>query len=106
MPDLSLCRTDSKASRNIVFCVPVSAYAFDSRHLNLTLQMLLEAVVEDLKTLGQVGVPTKEHGVFWLLCNSIFSERTLVVGAWESNNGMEGYSIVVHCPRSFMGIRV
>ena len=66
MADLSRCRTDSKASRHIICCVPVTSYAFDQQHVNVTLQMLLDVVVEDIHGLSTVGVPNRDHGVPWL----------------------------------------
>ena len=67
MSDVSPCRTDSQASRQIVFCLPVSAYALDEGHVNWTLQLLLEAMVDDLKALSTTGVPSRDYGVAWFL---------------------------------------
>ena len=72
MPELSLCATDSKASRKIVFSVPTTAYAFDENKVNITLQFLFENIVEDLKALSTNGVPSREHGATWLLCVALY----------------------------------
>ena len=56
MSDLTPCRGDSKASRNVAFCIPVEAYTFDENHVNVTLQSVLAAVVADLNLLAEQGL--------------------------------------------------
>ena len=53
---MSPCRTNSKASRNLIFCLPSKTYCFDANHVNITLQSLLAIVVEDLNRLSSVGL--------------------------------------------------
>ena len=55
---LDLCpfRSNSKSSRNLIFSVPVSTYYIDNDHNNVTLQMMLAAVVRDLNELSTSGL--------------------------------------------------
>ena len=56
MFDLSPCRTNSKASRYVLYSLPVKSYWFDDDHTNLTLQSLLQTIVDDLNMLATRGV--------------------------------------------------
>ena len=40
----------------LIFCLPVVSYAFDSDHTNLTLQNMLDWVVKDLNELATAGL--------------------------------------------------
>ena len=65
MPDLSPARTNSKASRYPMFCMPVTSYAFEysaDRKVNVSLQSALAAVVEDINVLSEFGLKTERHG--------------------------------------------
>ena len=53
---MSPCRTNSRASRNLIFCLPSHVYCFDEAHVNISLQSLLGTVVEDLNRLSSVGL--------------------------------------------------
>ena len=48
-----------------MFCLPVSVYALDEGHVNWSLQMLLESMVDDLKALSRTGVPSRDYGEAW-----------------------------------------
>ena len=54
--DLSPVRSNSRASRHLMYCLPVSSYWFDSEHTNVTLHSILKAVVDDLNALASLGV--------------------------------------------------
>ena len=56
MFDLSPCRTNSKASRYIMYSLPVDKYAFDGNHINLTLQFMMAEIVSDLNKLATEGL--------------------------------------------------
>ena len=69
---LDLCpfRSNSKSSRNLIFSVPVSTYYMDDDHNNVTLQMMLAAVVRDLNELSTSGldVDGEVSRIVFLLC--------------------------------------
>ncbi|CAE7258137.1 unnamed protein product, partial [Symbiodinium necroappetens] len=54
-PDLSKCRTGSKASRYIMYSLPVKSYMMHEK-TNVSLQALNKAIVDDLKLLSTRGV--------------------------------------------------
>ena len=56
MFDLSPVRTNSRASRNLIFSIPVQDYCFDINHINVTLQSMLDVVVNDLNVLSTSGL--------------------------------------------------
>ena len=56
-PDLSLYRTDAKASRYIIYSLLASRYFIQGK-TNLTLQALNAMVVQDLNCLMRDGLPT------------------------------------------------
>ena len=66
MPDLSPARTNSKASRYPIFCMPVTSYAFEcsgnGRKVNASLQSVFTAIVEDINVLSEFGLKTERHG--------------------------------------------
>ena len=53
--DLSECRTDSKASRNIMYSIMVHSYLMRGK-TNVTLQTLNAAIVADCNKLSTEGV--------------------------------------------------
>ena len=53
--DLGKCRTDSKASRNIMYSLLVQSYLMRGK-TNVTLQTLNSAIVVDFTKLSQEGV--------------------------------------------------
>ena len=60
---MSLVRTDSKASRHIIFSFPVSRYAINhSQSENLSLQAFFGAAVHDLNDLATTGICNKHDG--------------------------------------------
>ena len=63
MFDLSPFRTSSKASRNLIFCLPVHLYALEDDHNSLSLQFLLDRVVADLNGLSSAGIETSDGEV-------------------------------------------
>ena len=58
-PDLSTARTDSKASRYLVYTLPTSAYYLQGK-VNVTLQGLNKALVRDLTSLATTGIETDD----------------------------------------------
>ena len=56
MFDLSPFRTNSRASRYILYSLPVSQYCFDDEHINITLQSILQEIVTDLNVLSTSGL--------------------------------------------------
>ena len=59
MFDLSPFRTNSRASRYILYSLPVSHYCFDDeedQHINITLQSILQEIVTDLNGLSTSGL--------------------------------------------------
>ena len=56
MFDISPFRTNSKASRYLLYSLPVKQYWFGEEHVNLSLQSLMEAVVKDLNDLATSGL--------------------------------------------------
>ena len=54
-PDLSECRTDSKASRYIMYSLLVQNYLIRAK-TNVTLQTLNSAIVADFNKLSQEGL--------------------------------------------------
>ena len=64
MSDITPFRSNSKASRHIMFALPVDAYVLNEQHVNFSLQALYDAVVKDLNYLAEHGVET-DKGVAW-----------------------------------------
>ena len=59
MFDICPCRTNSKASRFLMYSLPVHTYWFDDAapgHVNLTLQALMDIIVADLNKLALSGL--------------------------------------------------
>ena len=56
MFDLSPCRTNSRASRYLMYSLPVKQYCFDGYHTNVTLQCMLEEIVADLNQMSSSGL--------------------------------------------------
>ena len=61
MSDLSLCESDSRASRCPMFSMPVGSYYMEDK-VNVTLQMLYDRLVVDFNRMATEGVSTS-HGV-------------------------------------------
>ena len=57
MFDLSPYRTNSKASRYLMYSLPTYAYCFEEPdHINVTLQAILQLLVDDLNQLATSGL--------------------------------------------------
>ena len=67
MPDLCPYRSRSQASRNIMFAIPEESYYKDpdSPNINLTIQSMWAAVVEDLNKLADTGIQDPSTGESW-----------------------------------------
>ena len=76
MPDLSLLRTDSRASRCVMFSMPTSKYHMNGK-VNETLQKLYTVMTADLNDMATRGVRTK-HGVPYLKLNGSWLQPNLV----------------------------
>lgn len=59
-PDLSECRTDSKASRYIMYSLLVQSYLIQNK-TNITLQTLNSAIVADFNKLSTEGLLVGEE---------------------------------------------
>lgn len=68
MFDLSPHRGNSKASRYLMYSVPTYVYCFEEpAHINITLQEILQVVVDDLNELATAGLQIGDE-VFYFRC--------------------------------------
>ena len=78
MPDLCPFRSNSKASRNIMFSVPEDRYfveSTDAGKINHTLQALWATMVEDLNKLSDEGILHSSTGESSILSNCVVLYR-------------------------------